>query len=187
MHADDPGNVAGETLEAMFSRNYAAVCRYAYRIVNDPEEAAEIAQETFLRLQQALETGSGPTPETVFLYRVARNLAIDSLRRRVTRRRFAETDGRIMSGAAEKSTEEELLEQERRTQVRRALQGLRPRDAECLVLRNRGCSYGEVAQILHIHPDSVGPTVTRALRRLRQAYLGLTTGSVRSADHCEGR
>jgi RNA polymerase sigma factor (sigma-70 family) len=192
MLRDSSGNVAASTpdsptLESIFSSNYAALRRYAQRIVNDREEAAEIAQETFLRLQQILEAGNSAPAETVFLYRVARNLAIDSVRRRLTRRRFETTDGRIMSSAAEKSTEDELLEQEERTRIRQALRVLRPRDAECLALRNRGCSYGEVAQILHIHPASVGPTVSRALRRLRQAYFGLTTGTAQSADRSEAR
>jgi RNA polymerase sigma factor (sigma-70 family) len=179
--AFDSKTATDNNLESMFSRDYAGICRYAHRIVNDPDDAAEIAQETFLRMQQVRGPASFSLGDRVLLYRVARNLSIDHLRRKQTRRRYAEADGQIPVLQAERSSEEELLAEERRAQVQLALRTLSPRDAKCLALRNAGHSYDELAAILNIHPGSVGPTVTRALRRLRQAYFAATTGTAPQA------
>lgn len=170
----DSETLTDDNLESMFCRDYDSVCRYARRIVNDCDDAAEIAQETFLRMQQMPGAQRFGLSDRALLFRVARNLAIDHVRRKHTRRRYAGTDLRITIIAAEKSTEEELVAQERCSRVHLALRTLSPRDAKCLALKNAGHSYDEMAAILNIHPGSVGPTVTRALRRLRQAYFDLS-------------
>jgi RNA polymerase sigma factor (sigma-70 family) len=166
----------------MFHRDYSGVCRYARRIVSDPDDAAEIAQETFLRMQKVRGTEDEVVSDRVLLYRVARNLAIDCVRRKHMQQKYAGTDWRMSAIPEEKSAEEELLAQEQWDQLRRALMTLSARDAECLALRNAGHSYDELAKKLNIHPGSVGPTVTRALRRLRHAYFSATTGSARPTD-----
>jgi RNA polymerase sigma factor (sigma-70 family) len=168
------GTLTDDNLESMFCRDYDGVCRYAWRIVNDRDDAAEIAQETFLRMQQMRGAERFGPSDRALLYRVARNLAIDHVRRKHTRRRYAWKDMRVPITAAEKSTEEELVAREQCSRVHRALRTLSSRDAKCLALKNAGHSYDEMAAILNIHPGSVGPTVTRALRRLRQAYFDLS-------------
>jgi|SRR5689334_3005152 len=159
-------------LESVFRENYSGLCRYAYRIVSDPDDAAEIVQETFLRFHRMRDHDSS-APDRVLLYRVTRNLAIDCLRRKQTRRRHLEFNAHVLVIPAAESTEEQLIAQECREQLHRALQSLKPRDVETITLRSEGHSYNDIALILDIPPASVGPTVTRALRKLRDAYLAL--------------
>ena len=161
-------------LESMFRRDYSALFRYARRIVSNSDDAAEIAQETFLRLQQMRPGSFFAEGDRVLLYRVARNLAIDCVRREHTRRRFTAAARPPTAGHTLKSAEDELLARERRNHVRRAFRALSRRDAECLALRTEGRSYEELSVLLNIRPASVGPTVTRAFRRLRRAYLDLS-------------
>jgi RNA polymerase sigma-70 factor (ECF subfamily) len=160
-------------LELIFREDYAGLCRYTCRIVSNPDDAVEIVQETFLRFHR-MRARYTSAPDRVLLYRIARNLAIDCLRRGQTRKRQMELHGHILVMPVVESTEEQLMAQESREQLRLALQSLKPKDAECLTLRNEGHCYVDIALILDIHPGSVGPTITRALRKLRNAYLALT-------------
>ncbi len=57
----------------------------AYDVVLDAEEARDVAQETFIRVHAALERFDRSRDFLNWLYRIARNLAIDSLRRRKRR------------------------------------------------------------------------------------------------------
>lgn len=162
-----------QDLESTFREDYAGLCRYAYRIVSDPDDAAEVVQETFLRFHR-MRDQRGSAPDRVLLYRVARNLAIDCLRRKQTRRRHLERHAHVLVLPQAESTEERLIEQERRRQLHKALQCLKPRDVEAITLRSEGLSYSDIALVLDLHPGSVGPTITRALRKLRDAYLALS-------------
>ena len=170
--------------DSLVRREYEGLCRYAWRIVHNPEDATEIVQETFLRFHRMRATEEAPRQIQirVLLYRVTRNLAIDCMRRRITRRRFEESSARVLIMPVRESAEQELLADERHGQLREALKRLKPKEVECLALKSEGHSYGDIALILNIHAGSVGPTITRALRRLRTAYLDLTRPQVRAGD-----
>ena len=161
-------------LEALFGREYAGLCRYAYRIVKDPEDAADVVQETFLRFCRIWRAEGVRVADRALLYSLARNLAIDCERRARTRQRLAPAAGNLLVMPAARSPEEACLEQERRTQLKEALGTLNPRELGCLTLRHNGLSYQEIAKALAVNPGSIGPTIARALRKLRDTYAALS-------------
>lgn len=61
------------------------VLNLAWRITGDAEEAAEVAQETFLRVLRSLESYDPDRPLKSWLFKIAANLALDALRRRKRR------------------------------------------------------------------------------------------------------
>ncbi len=61
------------------------VLNLAWRITGDAEEAAEVTQETFLRVLRSLQTYDPERPLRSWLFKIAANLALDSLRRRKRR------------------------------------------------------------------------------------------------------
>jgi RNA polymerase sigma-70 factor (ECF subfamily) len=61
------------------------VLNLAWRITGDAEEAAEVAQETFLRVLRSLSTYDPERPLRSWLFKIAANLALDALRRRKRR------------------------------------------------------------------------------------------------------
>ncbi len=180
-NSDSPDIIVDE-FDSLFRRDYPGLCRYAWRIVHNQEDAAEIVQETFLRFHAMRTRGETSEASRVLLYRIARNLAIDCLRRRTTRKRYEATNARIVMMPLRETVEQELLTNERHSHLRDALRQLKSREVECLALKNEGHSYGDIAQILNIHPGSVGQTITRALRKLRVAYLELTRARERVND-----
>ncbi len=157
--------------DALVRRDYEGMCRYVWRIVRNPDDAVDIVQETFLRFYRlrARQAVCRMDQASVLLYRMARNLAIDCVRRRAAVKRYTEFHPNLLRMSTPHSAEQEMLAEELFAQLDEALQGLQPREIECLALKQEGRSYEEIALILDIRAGSVGPTITRAVRKLRAA------------------
>ncbi|MDH3530051.1 MAG: sigma-70 family RNA polymerase sigma factor, partial [Acidobacteriota bacterium] len=132
--------------------------------------APEIAQESFLRLCQA-ELGTVSSDEIRFwLFRVARNLAINEVRRRSTRKRLWDrvSDAVLVSlrGPAE------ILEQsEAHKRVRQLLDELPEHQRSALLLREQEeMSYREIAVVLAVSESKVKIDIYRGRQRLRSLW-----------------
>jgi RNA polymerase sigma-70 factor (ECF subfamily) len=164
-----------ETWFEEFCRHeYGAVYRYTYARVGNADETQEVVQESFLTFYRMLLAGEIREHERALLFRLARNSAIDLVRRRVTQQHFAQEikgGNLIVFRPAEQLTPEEiLLEKERRRCADEALARLSSRDHDCLALRRSGLTYREVAEALNLNPRSVGQTISRALLRFERMY-----------------
>jgi RNA polymerase sigma-70 factor (ECF subfamily) len=62
---------------------------------------------------------------------------------------------------------------EDRAMARRALDALAERDRDALLMREEGLNYDEIAAALDLSVGSVGTTLSRARRRLMEAYEAL--------------
>jgi RNA polymerase sigma-70 factor (ECF subfamily) len=90
---DHDHDVEGFSLEALrvgdrveFSRlmeaNYGKIYRLAMKILNHPEDAEDVLQETFLKAYKHMHTFNGRSKLSTWLYRIATNEALMSIRRR---------------------------------------------------------------------------------------------------------
>ena len=70
-----------ELAQCCFDRYSIGIYRYALSILKRPSLAEDVLQETFLRLLTRPAPGLTPEKAQAWLYRVARNLCIDILRR----------------------------------------------------------------------------------------------------------
>ena len=163
------GNV--DAFDALFARHYQRVYSVLCRLVGD--EADDLAQEAFLKLYQRpprISTGS----VAPWLYRVATNLAYNSLRgrRRWEGHRDAlgqSTDGRGWRLA--ESEPERIVERSQEVEaVRSTLARLSKRQASLLALRYSGLSYREIAKVLRVSTGSVGTLLARAERAFVRAH-----------------
>ncbi len=67
-------------------RHYqSSVVNLAWRITGNSEDAAEVAQETFIRVLRSLSTYDPARPFRTWLFKIASNLALDVIRRRKRR------------------------------------------------------------------------------------------------------
>lgn len=164
-----------KAFEMHFEQHWASVYRLLKRMVGDPAEAEDLALEAMYRLHQhqaQLEPGSNIGG---WLYRVASNLGLHSIRSAQRRIRHEAAAGRnvLQEVPEDRPTEIAAREEERRL-ARRALAEMDPRRAELLVMRYSGMPYKEIAAALNLSPTSIGPLLARAEREFEGHYRHLS-------------
>ncbi len=161
-------------IENFYQSEYKNLFRYVCQIVGNVDDAMEVVQETFLNFYRLQNDEATCKCDRGILFYMARNHAIDLLRRSRTRetyrREIQEGNIVVFNPAHTKTPEEILLDQERKICVKLAIDQLSKKEQECLALRRWGLSYREVAQAMHINSQSVGQVITRALRKFRGVY-----------------
>jgi RNA polymerase sigma-70 factor (ECF subfamily) len=155
----------------LFGEQFGSLFRYLDRLSGDPELAADLAQEAFVRLYAR---GSIPDDARAWLATVASNLFRDERRRahRRTRILAARQPADLVSAPPSLAPDSAVLAEERRAAVRAALERLSLRDRELLLLRHGGYSYREIARALGIPETSVGTMLVRATAAFRAAFAG---------------
>ena len=160
--------------EALFMEHWAHVYRILHRLLGDSSEAEDLALETFFRLYQ-----HHPLPEKEFnlggwLYRVATNLALHSIRSWKRRERYELAAGRYaLDETPEDHPAEIMAKEEERRFVRLALAQMNERQSQLLIMRHSGLSYKDIAKALKLAPTSIGPLLVRAEREFEKHYRAL--------------
>ncbi|HEV8365559.1 MAG TPA: sigma-70 family RNA polymerase sigma factor [Gemmatimonadaceae bacterium] len=180
-----PRDAASEemTFEAAFRREFdarfAPLARYLARLVGEPESAADLAQEAFVRLFQR---GSMPDDPAAWLVSVAHNL-LRNERTQITRRLrlLEQRGGELAPRDSGPAADAALDARELRVNVRRALDALPERERQMLLLRYEGFSYREIAHALAINETSVGTLLARAKVAFRDALGGSASAEVLGA------
>lgn len=164
------------SFEALFHEQYTPLSRYVLRLTGSMDDTVEIVQESFLRLWTLAGSQSEAPNQPALLFRLARNLVIDMLRRRNVRERHGEeVAGKVLTMPP--TPEQVALGSENRRLADAALRQLEPKQRETLRLRAAGFTYEEISRALGLNPESIGPTLTRALRRFREIHDQLTSKS----------
>ena len=142
-------------LALLYARYADVVYGLAFRIVRQAEVAEEVTQETFLRVWRSAHTFQGePSGFRSWLFRIARNLALDQLRRQAARPRTVTitpepTDDRApLDTLADETCDVAAQATARclRDQVRRALLTLPPEQRHVLELAYfGGLTHREIA------------------------------------------
>ena len=159
--------VPPERLTALFAEYHAPLVRFLSRRLGDRDLAEEIAQETFVRAMNQETILS----ERSWLFAVAANLLRDDARRDARRRRRLEVLRGQEEADAVVEPEPTTMEREgEQALARRAIEMLGERDRDALLMREEGLSYDEIATALDLSAGSVGTTLSRARRRLMEAY-----------------
>jgi RNA polymerase sigma-70 factor, ECF subfamily len=174
-HGASPGPSKREVLDevgfdALYRASLADVHAYAISLLGDRQAAEDVTALAFERLYRArarLDRGRG-TPRA-WLFAIARNAALDELRRR-GRQPCYELGENVGEGDLGLSIERV----EQRATVRGALSALAARDREVVLLKFHGqLSNGELARALGISESNAGTRLHRALGRLRELCLEL--------------
>ena len=153
--------------EKLVGAHQEGVFRFAYLSLGDPDEAADVAQETFLRAFRALDGFDAARPLRPWLLQIAKNLAHN--RRRSLARYWKSLKRKALSeppsnGNLEARTAAEL---ESRT-LWMAIRALPPHDQAVIYLRYfLELPVDETAETLEIAPGTVKSRLSRAITRLR--------------------
>lgn len=155
--------------ERIYERYETGLYRYLRSRTDGPEDAADLTQQAFLRAMDALpDYDERGAPFAAWLYRIARNLAIDHGRRA---RAALSWDGLppALHPSSGEGTEAAVLDRETRERLRRALLTLAPEDRELVGLRFVArLRIGEVAATLGQSESTVHRRLRGILGRLKE-------------------
>ena len=179
-HALIEATRAGDELafQELVRRYRNPITNFVYRMLNDYDRAADLAQETFLRVYMSAERYQANYSFSTYIYRIASNLAITDLRQRKRRRLipipfFSDKEGEEMEielpDERHVAADEVMIEDERKRAVARAIGSLPEKYRAALVLRDvEGKSYEEISTILALSDGTVKSRINRARNLLKE-------------------
>ena len=152
---------------------------YLFRMLNDYEEAVDLAQETFVRVYFAIERYHTDYAFSTYIYRIATNLAISEIRKKKRRKLLSLTSFFQTEDSAEAQEfhppdgkslpDEDLIETERSRTIEKAIATLPDKYRAPIVLREiQELSYEEIAQILGLGLGTTKSRISRARGLLRE-------------------
>lgn len=150
---------------ALVDRNAPRLLAMLTHLCNgDREQAGEFVQEAFARAWERLDRFDGRSSFATWLYRLARNRAIDLL----ARRRPQATDLQPHAATTRERPDETLERDEQVAAVRQALANLDAEAREIILLRDfEGLDYDAIAERLGIALGTVKSRLSRARAALR--------------------
>jgi RNA polymerase sigma factor (sigma-70 family) len=152
----------------LFDAHYPKLYRYLNRLSGEPDLAADIAQEAFVKLYRR---GSMPDSAEAWLVTVAMNLLRNEKSTRNRRLRLLSSPRAEMTLSDPPPSPEERVESnDSRRKVRAALGRITERERRLLLLRAEGYSYRDIASALDLNEGSVGALLARARQAFRAHY-----------------
>lgn len=163
----------------LVDRHLARVHRLATRLLEDPSEAEDVAQELFLRLWQAAPGWRrGEARVSTWIHTVTLNLCRDRLRRRRPQLAIDEAVENSLPGEASAQPENALQSGQREGALRQAIRELPERQREALLLFHfEGLDQAECAQALGVSVDALESLLARARRTLKHRFAASEGGA----------
>ena len=169
-----------QSFALLLQRYRRPLVNFLYRMVREREEAEDLAQEVFLRVYRARKDYVPSAKFTTWLFRIATNLALNSVRDNRYQRMEVSIDAPVSADAeegdertldvAEKrpNIEQHLIEEARRKMIRRAVEKLPEKQRAAVLLHKyQELDYNEIAKILQCSESALKSLLFRAYETLR--------------------
>ena len=160
-------------------RHQDAVLGTVAKMLGNPSDAEDIAQQVFLRIWQHAKSYRPDAKFTTYLFTITRNLVFNETRRRSRKKEIpldtADTSGshHEPGDAPHLQPDASLLEAELRLAVDRAIASLPETQRLAVILRRyEDLSYEEIAEVLELSVSAVKSQLFRARNSLREALSG---------------
>ena len=155
-------------LDALVSRHHAAVYQATYRVLGDPDRAADAAQDTFVKALGALAGFRGDASFRTWLLRIATNTA-RSAGRKATRRREVALDPASGWQADAPGPERQAVLKTEAARVEAAIAELPEKQRLAVTFRlQQALSYREIADIIGSTEGTVRVNYHLGIRRVRE-------------------
>ena len=160
-----------EEFTMLFQEFYPSLCRFLECLLGGRVELAQdLAQESFLQLHRTAWETLPHEQARFWLYRVARNFAINEFRKSNTRYRLFDRVMEVMTPRSQ-NPEEEYETTERKQLVLSMLRALPEDQRIALLLREQEqLSYRDISQVLNVSESKVKVDIFRARAALRERW-----------------
>jgi RNA polymerase sigma-70 factor (ECF subfamily) len=163
---------------ALLTRHQDSVVGTVAKMLGNPSDAEDIAQQVFLRVWTHAKSYRPDAKFTTYLFTITRNLVFNETRRR-SRKKEIPLDTGDSSGNHEpgddphRQPDASLLEAELRIAVDKAIASLPETQRLAVILRRyENLSYEEIAEVLELSVSAVKSQLFRARSSLREALAG---------------
>jgi RNA polymerase sigma-70 factor (ECF subfamily) len=154
-------------VEEIFSKHHGEIYAYLFRMMRDPEVAADMTQDAFIKAYKNYDTLEKPENARAWLYQIAHRVALDEIRRRKIIR-FLPWTGESKGSAP--SAEHLVMDARLSGDLQRALARIPERQRAALLLAELHDLTGlELAAALGVSHVAARALLTRARESLRQA------------------
>lgn len=165
--------------EQLVIKYQAQVYNLALRMTGNPDDAADMAQEAFLRAWRGLNKFQFESSFSTWLYRLTSNVCIDFLRNAKRHQTipltYTDTDGEEQTLELADDAplpEETAIIAEQQAQIIAAMAQLEPEHRQILTLRVvNDLSYSDIAAILQVKEGTVKSRLARARENLKKKLL----------------
>jgi RNA polymerase sigma-70 factor (ECF subfamily) len=158
-----------QAFEEVYKVSSSFVYNVALRVVNNREDALEVAQEVFMIIYDKLKGFRFESSFKTWVYRITANYAINYAKKN-SRAKTVPFEESFGEGAVESDIHGQMDQEHQGQLVEKLLAELNPDQRACVVLRDiQGLSYEEIAQALNININ----TVRSRLKRSREKLLSL--------------
>lgn len=166
----DQSGARESEFERLFAEYSGPIYNYALRMIGDPDRAADIAQDTFIKAYRKLDTLTDASSVRSWIYRIATNTAIDAMRRNKNtvpmgdheEHAYEQADGgpgpetQVLSG---------LLDE----RINRALLRLKANHRQCLILSDvEDMSSQQIGEVMGMSHGAVRVLLCRARGEMRR-------------------
>lgn len=164
-----------DTFVGLFDAHFPKLYRFLDRLSGDPDLAADLAQESFVKLYRR---GTVPDRPEAWLITVALNL-FRNVRTTEHRRQSLLVLAQHETTAADSTrpADDDAIAEATAGRVRRTIARISDRDGQLLVLQSEGYSYRNIALALNLNEASIGTLLVRARRAFRTIYKDVCDAS----------
>jgi RNA polymerase sigma-70 factor (ECF subfamily) len=169
-----------QSFALLLQRYRSPLVNFLYRMVRNREQAEDLAQEVFIRVYRARADYVPSAKFTTWLFRIATNLALNSLRDTRHQRMEISLDAPVTADAedgdertldvADKhpDIEQHLVEETRKAMIKHAIDKLPEKQRAAVLLHKyQELDYGEIAKILSCSESALKSLLFRAYENLR--------------------
>jgi len=156
--------------EEAFTLHHRTVFRAARSVVYDAALAEDVTQETFLRLYKHQDSITDDEMLRPWLIRVAINLAKNTIRGNIRANTRDENYVKDTLETTISSVEIDYEEYAAVNEIYTALNKIKEPLRSCLILKQQGLSYKEIAGSLDLNEASIGTFVARARQEFSRLY-----------------
>jgi len=168
-----------EAFEMLVSKYEKKIYNISFRMLSDRDEAADAAQDVFIKVFRSLKNFKGESLFSTWLYRITSNVCLDILRKRKSNvvsfdAEFVQDDGEVKfePPSTDPGVEEEYEQSELKKLVSDAVNELPETHRAMIVMRDfEDLSYSDIARILDCPEGTIKSRISRARSALKSLLI----------------